>query len=48
MSIIYMQPTIDYMHSVDPNLLNVLIKYGDPEIKEIIREDTIKYYKFKT
>ena len=48
MSLIYMQQTIDFMHSVDPNLLNKLIEHGDPEIKEIIREDTIKYYKFKT
>tara|TARA_B100000900_G_scaffold300951_1_gene259509 strand:- start:1937 stop:2083 length:147 start_codon:yes stop_codon:yes gene_type:complete len=47
MSLIYMQSTIDYMHSKDPLLLDKLIKLGDPEIKEIIREDTIKYYKFK-
>ncbi len=46
MSLIYMQDTIDYMHSVEPNLLEKLISLGEPEIKEIIREDTIKYYKF--
>lgn len=48
MSLIYMQSTIDYMHSVDPKLLDVLIPYGEPEIKEIIRDDYIKYYKFKS
>ena len=42
MSLIYMQDTIDYMHSVEPNLLEKLISLGEPEIKE----DTIKYYKF--
>ena len=46
MSIIYMQPTIDFIHSVDPNLLDKLVSLGEPEIKEVIREDTIKYYKF--
>ena len=46
MSLIYMQQTIDFMHSVDPKLLDRLIPLGEPEIKEIIREDTIKYYKF--
>ena len=48
MNLIYMQQTIDFFHSVDPNLLNKLIEHGEPEIKEIIKEDTIKYYKFKT
>ena len=42
-----MQSTIDYMHSVNPELLNTLVEFGEPEIKEIIKEDTIKYYKFK-
>lgn len=42
-----MQSTIDFMHSVDPNLLNTLTQHGEPEIKEIIRDDNIKYYKFK-
>jgi len=46
MRLIYMQPTIDYMHKVNPELLNELVKYGEPEIKEIIREDVIKYYAF--
>ncbi len=41
-----MQSTIDYMHSVEPNLLERLVQLGEPEIKEIIKEDTIKYYKF--
>jgi len=41
-----MQNTIDYMHKVNPELLNGLVKYGEPEIKEIIREDVIKYYAF--
>ena len=44
--LIYMQATIDLMHSKDPQLLNDLIKYGEPETKEIIREDVIKYYAF--
>ena len=47
MSLIYMQSTIDYMHSKDPYLLEKLVKLGDPEIREIIKEDTVKYYKFK-
>jgi hypothetical protein len=46
MRLIYMQDTIDYMHKVNPELLNELIKYGEPVIKEIIREDVIKYYAF--
>jgi len=46
MRLIYMQNTIDYMHKVNPELLNGLVKYGEPEIKEIIREDVIKYYAF--
>ena len=44
--LIYMQSTIDLMHSKDPQMLNDLIKYGEPEIKEIIRDDVIKYYAF--
>jgi len=44
--LIYMQDTIDYMHKVNPELLNELVKYGEPETKEIIREDVIKYYAF--
>lgn len=46
MRLIYMQDTIDYMHKVNPELLNELVKYGEPEIKEIIKEDVIKYYTF--
>lgn len=46
MRLIYMQNTIDYMHKVNPELLNELVKYGEPEIKEIIKEDVIKYYTF--
>lgn len=42
-----MQSTIDYFYEKDPKLLEQLTKYGDPEIKEIIRDDYIKYYKFK-
>ncbi len=38
MRLIYMQATIDYMHSIDPMMLNDLMKYGEPEIKEVIRE----------
>lgn len=47
MSLIIMQSTIDYMYSKDPKLLDKLVPYGEPEIKEILREDIIKYYKFK-
>ena len=46
MRLIYMQATIDYMHTKDPQMLNDLTKYGEPEIKEIIRDDVIKYYAF--
>ena len=42
-----MQSTIDYFYEEDPKLLEQLVKYGDPEIKEIVKEDIIKYYKFK-
>ena len=38
--LIYMQATIDLMHSKDPQMLNDLIKYGEPETKEIIRSKT--------
>ena len=41
-----MQSTIEYMHSIEPNLLERLVGLGEPEIKEIIRDDYIKYYKF--
>ena len=44
--LIYMQATIDLMHTKDPQMLNDLVKYGEPETKEIIREDVIKYYAF--
>ena len=47
MSLIYMQSTIDYFYEKDAKLLEKLVELGDPEIKEIIKEDTIKYYKFK-
>lgn len=42
-----MQSTIDHMYSTNPNLLETLTQYGEPEIKEILRDDVIKYYKFK-
>ena len=43
-----MQSTIDYFLKKDPKLLEQLTKkYGEPEIKEIIRDDYIKYYKLK-
>tara|TARA_R110001583_G_scaffold193311_1_gene361398 strand:+ start:755 stop:886 length:132 start_codon:yes stop_codon:yes gene_type:complete len=42
-----MQSTIDYFYETDANLLEKLVQFGEPEIKEIIKEDTIKYYKFK-
>ena len=42
-----MQSTIDYMYQKDEKLLDTLLQFGDPEIKEIIKADTIKYYKFK-
>mgnify|MGYP006906872915 FL=1 len=47
MSLIYMQSTIDYFYEKDAKLLEKLVELGEPEIKEIIKEDTIKYYKFK-
>ena len=47
MSLIYMQSTIDYFYEKDEKLLDKLLQFGEPEIKEIIKEDTIKYYKFK-
>jgi hypothetical protein len=42
-----MQSTIDYFYEKDEKLLDKLLQFGEPEIKEIIKEDTIKYYKFK-
>jgi len=42
-----MQSTIDYFYETDSKLLDQLLQFGEPEIKEIIKEDTIKYYKFK-
>ena len=47
MSLIYMQSTIDYFYETDAKLLDQLLQFGEPEIKEIIKEDTVKYYKFK-
>jgi len=47
MSLIYMQSTIDYMYQKDEKLLDTLLQFGEPEIREIVKEDTIKYYKFK-
>ena len=38
MNLIYMQSTIDYFHSKDPYLLDSLLQYGEPEIKEIIKK----------
>ena len=46
MRLIYMQDTIDYFHKVNPDLLNDLVKYGEPEIKEINKEEYIRYYSF--
>jgi hypothetical protein len=47
MSLIYMQSTIDYMYQKDKKLLDILLQFGEPEIKKIIKENIIKYYKFK-
>ena len=47
MSLIYMQSTVDYFYEADSRLLEDLMQLGEPEIKEIVKEDTIKYYKFK-
>ena len=46
MRLIYMQATIDYLHKVHPLLLNDLAQYGEPEIKEINKEEYIKYYAY--
>ena len=49
MKYICLQTTIDYMFSVDPNLLKELETLGEPKVKEIInaKGETIKYYVFE-
>lgn len=45
MTLIYTQDTINYMHRINPNLLNQLGILGEPEIKEL--DTKIKYYKYQ-
>jgi hypothetical protein len=49
MTQIYLQTTVDYMFTVNPNLLNELETLGEPKVKEIInaKGETIKYYVFE-
>jgi hypothetical protein len=46
---IYLQTTVDYIFSVDPNLLKILEALGEPKVKEIIdsKGEKIKYYVFE-
>ena len=47
-SLIYMQDTINYFYDIDENMVNeVLVKYGMMEVKDIQKEESIRYYKFK-
>jgi hypothetical protein len=49
MKVIYMQSTIDYMFSIDPNCLKELEQLGEPKLKEITSStgEIIKYYVFE-
>jgi hypothetical protein len=48
MTLIYLQDTINYMHRLDPNLLNQLNIYGTPEVKDLTTKEggQIKYYRY--
>ena len=45
MKLVYMQNTIDHMHSIDPQLLVDLNILGTPEVIEM--NNGIKYYKYE-
>jgi hypothetical protein len=50
MILIYTQFTVDYIHTISPELvMNIETNYGKPEIKEFFstKGDNIRYYKFK-
>jgi len=49
MMVIYMQSTIDYLFSLDPDIpIKIAAVHGVPDINTIIgsKGDVIKYYKF--
>ncbi len=47
-SLIYMQDTINYFYEIDEKMVNeVLVKYGMMEVKDIQKEELVRYYKFK-
>ena len=48
MTLIYLQDTINYMHRLDPNLLNELNVYGTPEVKDLTTKEgtLIRYYRY--
>ena len=48
--VIYMQSTIDYLFSLDPDIpVKIAAVYGTPDINTIVGSngDVIKYYKFE-
>ena len=45
MKLIYMQSSIDYLHSIDPQLLVALSFLGTPEVIEM--NNGTKYYKYE-
>jgi len=43
-----MQDTINYLYKVDEKKFDrILVELGEMEVCDIIREETIRYYKFK-
>ena len=50
MILIYSQFTVDYIHTISPELvMNIETNYGKPEIKEFFstKGNNIRYYKFE-
>lgn len=50
MILIYSQFTVDYIHTISPELvMNIEANYGKPEIKEFFstKGNNIRYYKFE-
>jgi hypothetical protein len=46
--LIFMQDTINYLYKVDEKKFDrILVELGEMEVCDIIREETIRYYKFK-
>lgn len=50
MILVYMQVTIDYLFTLDPDIpTKIAVVHGAPDINTIVgsKGDVIKYYKFK-